>query len=60
MRVSSEETLRRAAVARESGKSWMELTRAKGAIDVGLDFFSGAKMAGPRDRPGAGRARAKR
>ncbi len=45
MRVSSEETLRRAAIVRESGKSWMELTRSKGGLAAGLDFFSGAKPA---------------
>jgi hypothetical protein len=40
MRVSSEETLKRAAQLREGGHSWFELTRSREAIADGLRFFA--------------------
>lgn len=43
MRVASDATLKRAADLRNSGKSWLELTRTPQARQTGLDFFKGAK-----------------
>lgn len=55
MRVASDATLKRAADLRNTGKSWLELTRTPQARQTGLDFFKGAKggRVGPGKAPNA-------